>query len=353
MRKRWAAAIRIVMETGIAVVAIACLALTALVYPGTPGSSSTMDFEGYIELPKSAALNKLDYITSIPDGLFVTDASAGGVYRVDLHGGASPKNATVGIFPGQGTAHGVVIDPVSHLAFVTRNVSNTVDVFDPNSLKLIKQIPVADDADGIFYNPASKLISVANGDPNLATIIDPAKQETIATVALAGKPEFAAYDPETGLLYQNLKDIDTIAVLDAARGAVVSRWSVPECKGPAPVVIDAPHRRLFTGCTGNSMLFVLDIDSHRVIASVPAAGQPDSIAFDPDLHRLYVTGRAGKLSVIQQVSPDVYRLLETVRMHYGAHTLALDPDTHRVYVGYASLFVSPRLAVFKPRGLPD
>jgi len=42
-------------------------------------------------------------------------------------------------------------------------------------------------------------------------------------------------------------------------------------------------------------------------------------------------------------------VLDTVHTHYGAHTLALDLATHALYVGYASLVVGPRVAVFIPR----
>jgi hypothetical protein len=54
------------------------------------------------------------------------------------------------------------------------------------------------------------------------------------------------------------------------------------------------------------------------------------------------------LSIIQQDGPDSYRRLDQIRLHYGAHTLAVDPATHKLYVGYASLVVPARLAVFTP-----
>ena len=81
---------------------------------------------------------------------------------------------------------------------------------------------------------------------------------------------------------------------------------------------------------------------------MPIGGGPDSVAYDPELHRVYTTGKAGVLSVIQQDSPDRYRLLDSIPLHYGAHTLAIAPVTHAVYAGYAGLLVSPRLAVFMP-----
>ena len=68
------------------------------------------------------------------------------------------------------------------------------------------------------------------------------------------------------------------------------------------------------------------------------------------LRRVYATGKSGELSVIQQDGPDRYRTLDSIKLHYGAHTLAVDPVTHRVYVAYASLIIAPRLAVFDPVG---
>jgi hypothetical protein len=59
-------------------------------------------------------------------------------------------------------------------------------------------------------------------------------------------------------------------------------------------------------------------------------------------------GVGGKLTVIQQIDPDSYQVLENISTHYGAHTLALDPETHKVYVAYASLLTYPRIAVFSP-----
>jgi hypothetical protein len=77
---------------------------------------------------------------------------------------------------------------------------------------------------------------------------------------------------------------------------------------------------------------------------------PDAVAFDPGLKRIYATGLGGEVSVTQQLGADAYRNLDIVSTHFAAHTLAIDPRTHEVYVGYGSLAVPPRIAVFSPGG---
>ena len=328
---------------------VICLVAAKLTYPAQPSTSKSMNYEGYISLPRAGALNVLDYITISKNSLFVTSESDGSVYKVDLYGSISPKAATLTSFIGKGAAHGVVIDPESKLAYVTRSEANTVDVFDPNTLTLIKHIPVADDPDGIFYDPSSKQIYVASGDAKLITFIDPTKQETVATIHLTGKPEFAAFDSQSALFYQNLEDTNILAAVNTVTKSVVQEWQLPECEAPTAMAIDTTDRRLFIACSENARLLVFDLDAHRVISSIAIGGGPDAIAFDPALHHLYIAGKSGLLSVVQQNSPDKYELIDSIHTHYGAHTLALDLATHRVYVGYASLFIAPRLAVFAPK----
>jgi DNA-binding beta-propeller fold protein YncE len=250
------------------------------------------------------------------------------------------------------SAHGVIIDPSSRLAYVTRSGAGAVDIFNPRTMKFFKRIPVDGGADALAYDPLNKLFYAASADSSVATLIDPEKLSTVATIPLGGRPEFLVFDPESGLLYQNLEDLDSVAALDLAKRAVVDRWNVGPCRGPSGMAIDELQRRLFIGCRGNALLTVLDIGTHAVVATIPIGKGVNSVAFDPQLHRIYTTGRSGVLVVIQQDSADSYRVLDTIPLHYGAHTLTVDPVTHSLYVGYASLVVGPRIAVFTARTIP-
>ena len=318
-----------------------------LVDPGTPGKSEFMTFEGYIELPKGRLLNVLDYLTLNGSTLFVTSESSGSLFKVDLDLNY-PSISPVSEIPGAGAAHGVALLPEAKIAFVTHSEENMVHVFDPKSLQQFQSIPVADDADAILYVPSAKLVYVANGDAKLATLIDPEKRTSVGTIPLPGKPEFVAQDLQTGLLYQNLEDLNSIAAIDLGKRSITGQWSLAPCEKPSGMAIDSEQRRLFTVCSGNAELVVFDLETHRVITSLKIGAGPDSVAFDPTLHRIYSAGKAGRLTVIQQDGPNVYRVLDEIHTHYGAHTLAVDPVSHKVFVGYASFLAHPRVAVFSP-----
>jgi DNA-binding beta-propeller fold protein YncE len=329
------------------VLAILSVGFVYLANPGTPARSRFMKFEGYIELPKGGQLNVLDYLTLNGSTLFVTSESSGALIKVALDSN-SVAASTVSEMPGPAAAHGVALLPEANIAFLTRSKENVVDVFDPTSLQPLGRIPVADDADAILYVPSAGLIYVANGDAKLATLINPRTRATVGIIRLPGKPEFPALDSQTGLLYQNIEDENLVAAIDVKTRTVVGQWSLAPCEGPSGMAIDAEQRRVFAVCSENARLVVFDLDTHRVITSIKIGGGPDSVAFDRTLHRIYSAGRAGQLTIVQQDSPNEYRVLDQIRTHYGAHTLAIDPVSHRVFVAYASLLARPRIAVFSP-----
>jgi DNA-binding beta-propeller fold protein YncE len=349
--------IRTVVKAVLWTLAIAATALLALVvwqiFPGTPGSAKSLKFEGFVLLPKdrrAGVLTVLDYLTLSGKDLFVTNVSTGTVYKIPLHGEGLPATTDVSMFELEPAAHGVVIDPASGMAYVTRSEANTVDIFDPSKMSLVSRIPVADDPDGIFYMAANRTVYAACGDGKTATLIDPATRTVSATISLPGKPEFGVFDTKTNLFYQNLEDISSIAAIDLNKHVVTAQWPLQDCVHPTGMAIDEPAHQLFLGCGGNSRLAVFDLEQHRVVTSIPVGGGPDSVAYDAGLHRIYVTGRAGDLCVVERDSKGAFATVDTIALHFGAHTLAVDPESHKVYVAYASLLTAPRIAVFSAVG---
>jgi DNA-binding beta-propeller fold protein YncE len=340
-----------ILRVVLAIVAAAAAGAAAIVaylsYPGVPSHSQFMEFKGYIELPRNRTLDVLDYLTLHDGALFVTSERSGTVYKVALDSSHFPSSV-VSQMPGGGATHHVLILPGGNPGFVTRSDENTIDAFDPQSLQVLSRIQVADEPDAMIYDGSHHLLYVANAGAKLGTLIDPDKRTIVATIALGGSPEFMAIDSKTGLLYQNLQDANLLVAINLDSRSVVERWPLAPCESPTGMAIDANQRRLYAVCAGNALLVVFDLDAHRVVTSLKIGGGPDSVALDLGLHRIYTTGKAGNVVIVEQEGPDNYRVLEEIRTHYGAHTLTVDPASHRVFVGYASLLVQPRIAVFSP-----
>ena len=329
---------------------IGAIAIFRLVYIAAPTTAMSMQFDGFVSLPKGSTLTVLDYLTLSDRQLFVTNESTGTVYNIELPEAGLPQTPSrLSLSPPPAAAHGVALDSSKRVAFVTRSEANRVDAFDVQTMKTLAQIPVGEDADGTVYDADHDLVYVAHGDAHLASLIDPHKFEVTGTIALGGKPEFMALDPVSHTLYQNLRDLNTVAEVDLGARRVIGQWALAGCVAPSGMALDSPMRRLLIVCAGNATLVVFDLTKHQVTTSLPVGSGPDSVALDAVLHRVYTTGKAGELSVISQDSADAYHLLDSIALHYGAHTLAVDPRTHYLYVGYAALIVAPRIAVFEPK----
>ncbi len=339
--------VRIVLWSLVGLLAVVGILLAVLIFPGTPSQGRTVRFVGYVPLPKHGVLNVLDYLTVDRNRLFVAGMLAGNVSRLALDTSPLPRGSDVALMEGKPATHGVVIDPTGGLAFVSRSGANTVDVFDPATMKPLKSIPVADEPDAICYDPQHRLIYVASGDSKTGTLIDPSTQTVVATIALGGRAEYAVFDPQSGLIFQNLNDTNEVVALDLGQRTLVGRWALAGCQGPTGMALDAANRRLFIASALNAKAAIFDLDTHRVLATYPVGRFPDTIAFDAGLRRVYTAGALGSMTILQQDAPESLRVVETIRTHFGAHTLAVDPATHRIYLGYAGFFIAPRLAVFE------
>lgn len=307
-----------------------------------------MRFNGFIVLPKQRTLSVFDYLTVADNALFVTAVNTGNMFKVSLDANGQVPGSAIAEFRGNPAVHGVAVLSSPSLAFITRSKENMVDAFDPYSLRKIKSIPVGDGPDAIIYDPQNKVVYVASGDAKLATLIDPEKLTTVGIIRLPGQPEYPATDSRTGLVYQNIVDTNSLVAVDLQKRSVVGNWSLAPCKGPSSMAIDPIARRLFSVCMGNATLVVFDLERRQVVTSLKIGRLTDSVAFDSTYHRLYAASADGTMTVVQQDAPDSYRILDTIRTHLLAHTLAVDPLSHKVYVAYASLFTSPRVAVFSP-----
>jgi len=101
------------------------------------------------------------------------------------------------------------------------------------------------------------------------------------------------------------------------------------CEGAHGVYLDAPGRhRVFVACEGNARLVVFDLGARTVSATMSVGDQPDVLALDPGLHRLY--GESGIVAVFD-VAGSLRKVAEG-NAGPDAHSVAVDPDTHLVYL---------------------
>jgi len=86
----------------------------------------------------------------------------------------------------------------------------------------------------------------------------------------------------------------------------------------------------FVACDDNSKLLLVDMTDMHVLSVHDVGRDPDVLAFDPGLRRLYVASESGVVAVFELDGKGL-RLLGRKLLAQEAHSVAVDPVTHLVY----------------------
>ncbi len=231
--------------------------------------------------------------------------------------------------------HGIAIVNEVNKGFISDGKTNAVTVFDLSTLKTIVTIQLSGKKpDAIVYDPFSKRVFAFCGDDNKACVIDIHLLKEVAAVSLPGAPEFAVPDGN-GLLYNNLEDKNSLAIIDTKNLKVAGTLPLAPCGGPTGLALDKMNRRAFSVCRQNKGMSVIDINRQRVVTTVPIGAGVDAVVYDSTHHLIVCSNGDGTATVIQQLSADDYKVVQTLPTSYKAKTMALDKQTGKLYFSAA------------------
>ncbi|MEO8099367.1 MAG: YncE family protein [Acidobacteriota bacterium] len=230
--------------------------------------------------------------------------------------------------------HGAGLATKAGHGFTTNGGDSTVTMFDLKTFAVLKQIKIESGGlDGIMYDePDDKIILTNHSRPiGTLTAIDPKTGDIVATVPLEDTaPEGAAADGK-GHIFVNNESKNTIQVIDVKTWKATASWPLAPCEGPTGIAYDAPSNRIFSGCSGTSV--VVDASTGKVVASIKNGTRVDALGWDPAKKLIYIpNGGEGNVTVVHQDSPDKYTTVATVATLVGAKTIAVDPVSHNAYL---------------------
>jgi len=181
-----------------------------------------------------------------------------------------------------------------------------------------------------MYDPFSKKVLAFCGDSNNACVVDINSLTQTGTIDLGGAPEFAVADGK-GLVYNNLEDKSSLAVIDTKTMKVIHTYNLAPCGGATGMALDEADQRLFTACRENKGMSVVDINSGKVITTVPIGAGVDAVAYNASSGLVICSNGDGKATIIKQESPDQYSVVQTLATQQRAKTFALDKSTGKLY----------------------
>jgi YVTN family beta-propeller protein len=215
-----------------------------------------------------------------------------------------------------------------------------------NTLKIIARVGPINYPDGLAYAPGANRVFVSDEHGNTDAVIDAQTNKLIASIPLGGGAGNTVFDPGSGRILVAVHESNELVAIDPATAKIVGRYPTPGAKEPHGISLDAANRLAFVAGQGNNTLVVLDLDTMKVLASHPVGEDPDVLAFDPGLKRLYVSAESGKVTVFRENGKDL--VSEGTLSMPHAHTVSVDPKTHLVYFPLENVDGRPLLRIMEP-----
>ncbi|MFZ0629858.1 MAG: beta-propeller fold lactonase family protein [Acidobacteriaceae bacterium] len=316
--------------------------------------------------PEERYASPLELLLS-PDGrdLYVLCQGADEVRVLDAASGRALRIIPVGHVP-----RGFSLSPDGKRLFVTNSWDDTVTVADTNSGRVLAKWAVGYEPSSVVEDRGEKRLFVADRIGNDITVMDAATGAVEATLEAGRGASYLAMAPDGNRLYAThvypnpgpyrTPPGSEITVIDAAKGQVVDRLTMPGIAGVFHVALSrdgrlgaaaelhpknlVPLAHVEHGWVFADTLTVFGADAGRQV-EVPLDeldryfAMPFGVAIAPDKSRIFVTNAGSDCVTVI----DTKRMLAFIRTHPEPFAEDLSASAH---------YVVARIAVGKnPRGM--
>lgn len=293
------------------------------------------------DIPLAGGATRFDYqsLDSASGRLYIAHLGSDLMTVFDVN-----KQTVVGDVKDLKRVHGVLAVPALHRVYASATGTNELAVIDDQSLSIVARVPAGDYPDGIAYASKANKIYVSDLHGKSDTVIDARTNQRVATITLGGGAGNSQYDSVVDRIFVTVDEREELAEIDPSSDQVVARYPLTGCKGSHGLLIDAERRLAFAACEDNSKLVVFDLESKKATATLSVGADPDVLAFDSGLHRLYVSAESGIISVFDERDRGLEKIGEGF-FAPNAHSVAVDSNTHRVYFPLQNINGKPVLRI--------
>lgn len=295
------------------------------------------------EIPLPGPANRFDYQSFDPSSgrIYMNHMNAGRTIVFDANAGR--VIAEIMDLP---RATGVWAVPSHHQVYVSAAGAHEVAIIDDRTLKIVARIGGIRFPDGIGYAREADKVFVSDESGGADVVIDPNTQKKRSTIDLGGEAGNTHYDSVSHCILVAVQSRNQMVAIDPVSERVVERYDLPGSDGPHGFTLDETGRLAFITSEGNGRLQVLDLRSMKVLQTLEVPDDPDVLAWDASLRRLYVASESGALSAFW-LDGNALRSIGEVRAP-RAHTVSVDPRTHLVYLPLENVNGHPVLRIYEP-----
>jgi DNA-binding beta-propeller fold protein YncE len=300
------------------------------------------------DVPLPGGTGRFDYqsFDSASGRLYIAQMGPGRLVVFDTR-----ANKLVASLTGFPRVTGVLAVPTQGRVYASVAGRHELAVLDASTFRVRARLKDIRFPDGIAYAAEAAKLFVSDESGQRDIVVDARADSIRAVVPLGGEAGNTQYDSVGKRILVAVQTRNQLVAIDPATERITGRYDLPGADHPHGLYIDAPHRLAFVACEGNARLLVVDLTSMQVTASHRVSKDPDVLAFDPGLARLYVAAESGVVTVFQQRGGILDPIGEYRAPH--AHSVAVDPVSHRVYLPLANVGGRPVLRILTAAGRPE
>jgi YVTN family beta-propeller protein len=257
------------------------------------------------------------------------------------------KQTVIGDVKDLKRVHGVLVVPELHRVYASATGTNELVVIDDQSLNITARVPAGDYPDGIAYASKENKLYVSDLHGKADTVIDAKSNQRLTTIPLGDGAGNSQYEGRGNRIFVAVDGREELAEIDPTSDQLVGRYPLNGCKGAHGVLIDSERRVAFVACEENAKLVVVDLESKKATQTLSVGADPDVLAFDSVLRRLYVSAESGVITILDERDRGLEKIAEGL-FAPNAHSVAVDSSSHRVFFPLQNLNGKPVLRIAVP-----
>jgi len=315
------------------------------VHPAKAASASSdrVPLKKVADIPMPGPAVRFDYQSLDPSQgrLYIAHMNADQLVVFD-----TKKRVVVANLDGFRRVHGVWAVPELGRVYASVTGEHKVAAVDMKTLQTLARVGPINYPDGIAYAPGPQRIFVSDEHGNVDAVIDTKTNSLVASIPLGGGAGNTVYDSGSGHILVAVHEKNEVVAIDPATMRIIGRYPMTGIQSPHGIALDVPGRLAFVVGEENHMLAVADLTTMTVLATHSDGEDPDELAFDPGLKRLYVSAESGNVFVFRENGKSL--VLEGNMSIPHAHTVCVDPNTHFVYFPLENIDGHPLLRIMEP-----
>jgi len=215
--------------------------------------------------------------------------------------------------------------------YVPNGLSDTVDVIDPETHRIIESFPAGDEPQHVVPSYDLKTLWVLNNQGDSLTRIDPATGKKGETIPVED-PYNLYYTPDGKsalVVAERLKRLD---FRDPQTMQLQQSLRVP-CSGVNHLDYDANGRYLIASCEFSNEIIKVDVMERKVLGKIQLPrrrGQPQDVRLSPDGKVFYIADM--RAHGVYLIDGDAFKVIDFVPTGKGAHGLNVSRDSQVLYV---------------------